>query len=139
MLVAKQASGEPVTIESRQAQVRRPLMAVKPMTEQGQWVCFGPDKAFAYKIDTGRVIPSEPMPTGWDLMLELEAPNDANNMLNTMMEVAASERRVNRGLATAAATGLPAKVAQLISGVSDDSEIVQRQPCPLFGWRGASP
>ena len=25
-------------------------MAVKPMTQQGQWVCFGPDRAFAYKI-----------------------------------------------------------------------------------------
>ena len=49
-------------IQSRQATVRRPLMAVKPMTAQGQWVCFGPDRAFAYKIETGRVIPSSPRP-----------------------------------------------------------------------------
>ena len=44
-------------MESRIAEVRRPLMAVKPMTQQGQWVCFGPDRAFAYKIESGRVIP----------------------------------------------------------------------------------
>ena len=29
---------KPMTIESRQAEVRRPLMAVKPMTQQEQWV-----------------------------------------------------------------------------------------------------
>ena len=61
-LLAKQATGEPIMIGSRQAPVRRPLMAVKPMTAQGQWVCFGPERAFAYKIETGRVIPSSPRP-----------------------------------------------------------------------------
>ena len=74
LLVAKQATGEPIMIESRQGTVRRPLMAVKPMTAQGQWVFFGPDRAFAYKIETGRVIPFEPTPTGWNLTMELEAP-----------------------------------------------------------------
>ena len=52
-------------------------MAVKPMTQQGQGVCFGPDRAFAYKIETGRVIPSTP--NGWNLTVELEAPNGANS------------------------------------------------------------
>ena len=33
----------------RQATVRRPLMAVKTMTAQGQLVCFGPDRAFKHK------------------------------------------------------------------------------------------
>ena len=38
-----------MTIESQQAEVRRPLMAVKHMTQQGQWVCFGLDRSFAQK------------------------------------------------------------------------------------------
>ena len=66
LLVSKDAEGELMTIESRQAEVRRPLMAVKPMTQQGQWVCFGPDRALA----TGRVIPFESTPSGWNLRVE---------------------------------------------------------------------
>ena len=71
-------------------------MAVKPMTEQGQWVCFGPDRAFAYEIDTGRVVPFENTASGWNLTVELEAPSDANEKLRTVMEVAASERRADQ-------------------------------------------
>ena len=79
LLVSNDTEGKLVTIESRQAEVRRPLMAVKPMTQQGQWVCFGPDDAFAYKVETGRVIPFESTPNGCNLTAELEAPNDANS------------------------------------------------------------
>ena len=79
--VSKDTECKPTTIESRQAEVRRPLMAVKPMTQQGQWVSFGPGGAFAYTIDTGRVIPFESTLNGWNLTVELEAPNDANNKL----------------------------------------------------------
>ena len=61
-------------------------MAVKPMTAQGQWVCFGPDRALAYKIDTGRVIPFESTPTGWNLTVELEAPENANKKLQEAMD-----------------------------------------------------
>ena len=133
VLVAKQSSGEPMSIDSRQARVRRPLMAVKPMTEQGQWVCFGPDRAFAYKIDTGRVVPFENTPSGWNLTVELEAPSDANEKLRTVMEVAASERRLNQK-STAARCSLPDKVLQMINGS-------QRVASPSsdqnpFGWQG---
>ena len=70
----------------RQATVRRPLLAVKPMTAQGQWVCFGPDRAFAYKIETGNVMPFESIPTGWNLTMELEAPENANKKLQEATE-----------------------------------------------------
>ena len=53
--VSKDTQGKRMTIESRQAEVRRPLMIVKPTTRQGQWVCFGFDRAVAYTMDTGRV------------------------------------------------------------------------------------
>ena len=61
-------------------------MAVKPMTAQGQWVCFGPDRAFAYKIETGRVIFFESTPTGWNSTMELEAPENANKKLQEAMD-----------------------------------------------------
>ena len=67
-------------VESRQAEVRMPLMVVKPMTQQGQWVCFGLDRAFAYKTET----------------VELEAPNDANSKLQDIMDIMMTEKRLNR-------------------------------------------
>ena len=73
LLVSKDAEGKPMTNESRQAEVRSPLMAVKPMPQQGQWVCFGPDRAFAYKLDTGGVIQFESTPNGCILTVELKA------------------------------------------------------------------
>ena len=66
--VSKDTEGKPMTIESRPAKVRRLVMAVKPKTPQGQWVCVG-------HIDTGSVIPYESTPNGWNFTVELEAPN----------------------------------------------------------------
>ena len=87
------------------------------MTQQGQWVCFGPDRAFAYKIETGRVVPFEPTPTGWNLTVDLEAPNDANEKLHTVMQLAATERRIEQQ-----SPGLPPKVAQHIAGGGSGDE-----------------
>ena len=58
LLVAKQATGEPVMIESRQATVRRPLMAVKPVTAQD-----------------------------WNLTIELEAPENAKQLTDNLKNV----------------------------------------------------
>ena len=41
LLVSKDTEGKLMTIESRQAEVRRTFMAVEPMTQEGQWVCLG--------------------------------------------------------------------------------------------------
>ena len=92
MLVSKDAEG--MMIESRRAEVRRPLKAVKPMTQQGQWVCCGPDRAFAYKIEAGRVIPFESTPNGWNLTVELGVPNDANSKLQEVMDIMMTEKRL---------------------------------------------
>ena len=62
-------------------------MAVKPMTQIRQLVCFGPDRAFAYKRETGRVTPFESTPNGWNLTVELDAPNDANSKLQEIMDI----------------------------------------------------
>ena len=55
LLVAKQATGEPVMIESRQATVRRPLMAMKQMTAQD-----------------------------WNLTMELETPENAKQLTDNL-------------------------------------------------------
>ena len=67
-------------------------MAVKPMTQQGQRVCPGPDRAFAYKIDTGRVTPWESTPNGWNLAVEPKAPNDANRKSQEVMDIMHTEQ-----------------------------------------------
>ena len=96
LLVCKDREGKLTTIESRQAEVRKRLMAVKPMTQQRQWVCFGPDRAFAYKIETGRVTPFESTPNGLNITVEIEAPNDANNKLQDIMDIMMTEKRLER-------------------------------------------
>ena len=126
LLVAKQATGEPITIESPQATVRRPLMAVKPMTAQGQWVCFGPDRAFAYKIETGRVIPFESTPTGWNLTMELEAPENANKKLQEAMDTKIAELRTE---SQNPLSSLPTRVKELMG---------ESTPIHPFGRQGTS-
>ena len=96
LLVSKDTEGKSMTIESRQAEVRRPLMAVKPMTQQGQWVCFGLARAFAYKTDTGRAIPFESTPNGWNLTVELGAPKRRNSVCNRRKSRTHEEDRVTQ-------------------------------------------
>ena len=52
LLVSKDAEGKLMTIGPRQAEARRRLVAVKPMTKDR--VCSGPDRAFEYKIESTR-------------------------------------------------------------------------------------
>ena len=85
--MSKDTEGKPMTIESRYAEVRRCLVAVKPMTQHRQWVCFGPDRSFAYNMEIGRVIHFESTPNGWNLTIELEATNDAKSKLQEVMDI----------------------------------------------------
>ena len=96
LLVSKDAESRLTTIKSRQTQVKKPLIALKPTTPQGQWVCFGSDRAFAYTIETRRVIPFESTPNGWNLTVELEALHDANNKLQEMMDIMMTEKRIEQ-------------------------------------------
>ena len=134
VLVAKQPSGEPIVIDSRAAQVRRPLMAVKPMTQQGHWVCFGPDRAFAYKPETGRVIPFEPTGSGWNLTMELEAPADANEKVQSAVEAMNSCERMDEESEMMRVGDVPSQVTRLIMGETEVNGRVHP-----FGWPGRSP
>ena len=104
-----------MTFESRQAEVRRPLMAVKPMTRGGQWVGFGPDRAFAYTTDTGRVIPFESTPNEWNLTVELEAPNDANTKLQEVRDIMMTEKRSEQIEKIEHGVGLPQVIKQMLT------------------------
>ena len=66
------------------------------MAQQGQWVCFGRGRGFAYKIDTGRVIPPERTPNGWNLAAELEAPNDAKSKLQEVTNMMMTGKRLEQ-------------------------------------------
>ena len=46
LLVSQNGEAKPWFSESRQAKVRRSLMATKPQTQQEQWVCFGLGRVF---------------------------------------------------------------------------------------------
>ena len=60
--------------------------------EKSRW----PDRAVANKIETGSVIPFESTPLGWNLTVELEAPNDANSELQEVMDILMTEKRLEQ-------------------------------------------
>ena len=89
LLVSKDAEGKLMTIESRQAQVRRPSMAAKPMAQQGHCVCFWPDRAFAYKIEPDRVsyhLRARPM----------DGTSQLNSKLQEIMDIMMTEKHLEQ-------------------------------------------
>ena len=81
----------------------------------------GPDRAFAYTIDTGRVIPSESTPNGWNLTVELVAPNDANSKLQEVMDSMMTEKRLEETEKSEHMRGLPRAIKQMLTGRKDVS------------------
>ena len=110
LLVAKQATGQPILIEPRQATV---------------WVCFGPDRAFAYKNETGRVIPFEPTPTGWNLTMELEGAGKRQQEDSGAMDTKIAEMRIESQIPL---SSLPNRVLELMK---------ESNPIHPFGRQGA--
>ena len=114
-----------MSVASRQAEVRRPLMAVKPMTQQGQRVCFDPGRAFANKIHTARGIPSETTPDAWNYTVELEAPSDANRKLREVMDIMHTEQRFEQTQKVKRMSAPPLGIKQMMT---------VPQKTHLFGW-----
>ena len=99
LLVTKDTEGKPMTIES-----------------QGQWVCLVPDRAFAYEIETGRVIPFESTPNEWNVTIELDVPNDANSKLHEVMDIMMAEERLEQTEKIEHMRGLPHAINQMLTG-----------------------
>ena len=99
-------------------------MAVKLTTQQGQWVCFGADRAFAYKIETGRVKSFASTPTGWNLTVEHEAPNDVNSKLREVVDIMTTERRSDHTEKIEHTRRLPQAFKQMLIGPQKTSFLV---------------
>ena len=85
------------------------------MTQQGQRVFFGPGRAFAYKIETVRVIPIESTPNGWNFTAGLEAPNDANSKLQEVMDIMMTEQRLEQRVKVEHLRGLLHAIKQMLT------------------------
>ena len=84
------------------------------------------------KLATGRVIPFETTPNGWNLTVEFEAPNDANSKLQEVMDIMITEKRFEQTEKIEHMRGLPHAIKQMLTGRKDVSFL---QP---FGWQGTS-
>ena len=89
------------------------------MTQQGQLVCFGTERAFANKMETGKVIPFEGTPKGWNFTVELEAPNNANNKLQEVMDIMMTEKRLEQTGKIEHMRGLSQVLKQMLTGRKD--------------------
>ena len=78
------------------------------------------------KIETGRVIPIESTPKGWNLTVEIEAPNDANSKFHEVMDIMMTEKRLEQTEKTEHMRGLPHAIKQMLTGPQ------KKHP---FGWQ----
>ena len=67
-------------LKTRSAEVNVPLMAVKDMVKANQTVVFDSEGSFTYSKDTGVRTPFQSCNGGWELTLDLEAPQTANDV-----------------------------------------------------------
>ena len=76
-------------------------------------------------METGIVIPFESTPNGWNLTVELKAPNDANNKLQEIMDSTTTEKSLEQTVKIE-----HMRVKQMLTGRKDVSSL---KP---FGWQG---
>ena len=104
------------------------------MTQQGQWVCCGPDRAFACNIAAGRVISFGNTPNGWNLTVELEAPGDANRKLQEVMDIMITGKTFKRNKQKVEQMrGLLRVIKQMWTGRRDATSV---PPLQHFGVQG---
>ena len=84
------------------------------MTKQGQWVVFSPSEGFAYQPQSKRMVKFDNTPTGWDLTVELEAPNEANKRIEEYAQVQQADRNVEQEGRTP--SGTPDFICKMIAG-----------------------
>ena len=91
ILCTLDGTGEPMAIESRKVNCRRPLMAVTEMTDCGRWVFSLDHQRQGFR--TGQKIEFTPTPGGWDLTMKLVPPERANKALNKAIEEISVKKR----------------------------------------------
>ena len=87
-------------MNTRQADVFEPLMSVADMVDQGHMVVFDSDGSFAVKKDSGRKTRFDRSGKKWQLHVQLEAPEKANQKVSQIMaEMRETHRQDNKTLA----------------------------------------
>ena len=82
VLQTKSGNGDlPQRLRTRKADVHKPLLAVCDLVDTGHAVLFDGGASYAVNKATGRKTPFVRNGRGWDLTVELEAPNTANKVM----------------------------------------------------------
>ena len=84
--------GTPRRLETRAARVSQALMAVVDMVDRGQVVVFDSTRSFAYHKQTGVETEFVRREGGWDLTLDLEAPEIANKVAQDYLAQMTTEK-----------------------------------------------
>ena len=95
-------NGRPRRLNIRSTEVSQSLLSVIDMVKMGHTVVFDESRSFAYHKETGEEIEFERTATGWDLELEIEAPDKANEVakqyaLAAMHDNTAASQNKNSG------------------------------------------
>ena len=109
-------------------------MAVKEMTEVddgGQWVVFGPGVGFAYHPGQDRKVEFESTPTGWDLTVDLSAPDEANKQIAEKLQALEALKGQSGGKTS--------KVTFEFQNVPKDLPIAVKEAIMGFPRRGNNP
>ena len=101
VLFTKAAVGEqPQRLNTRQADVFEPLMSVSDMVDHGHMVVFDSEGSFTVKKESGRKTHFERTGKKWQVNLQLEAPEKANQMVAQIMaEMRETQKQENKTLA----------------------------------------
>ena len=108
VLFTKATAGEyPQRLNTRQADVFEPLMSVSDMVDHGHMVVFDSDGSFAVKKDSGRKTHFERTGKKWQVNLQLEAPEKANQVVAQIMaEMRETQRQESKTLAEKIVDGI---------------------------------
>ena len=77
--------GTPQRLNTRKADVQRPLMAVCDMVDCDHAVLFDSGGSYAMHKKTGKITPFVRKGKGWDLTLEIDAPEHANEVMKQVI------------------------------------------------------
>ena len=100
-------------------------MAVKPLTEEGHWGCFGPDRAFGHKMETGREIHLRARPLDGTSQLSSKHQMMPSAKLQKVMDSMMTEERLEQTEKIEHMRGLPHAIKQMLTGRKDASSLTK--------------
>jgi len=87
----------PQRLNTRKADVNKPLLAVCDMVDHGHAVLFDSTGSYAIKKATGQKTNFQRVGKGWNLTLDLEAPAKANRVMSQMLAELRECKAANEG------------------------------------------